>query len=87
MVHRYRENRKRGGEAVSLSILVRGTGAAVILASLTTMTGFGALMAADYRAMQDMGLLLTMGIGLCLLSSLLVLPALLVVLGRVRSER
>jgi predicted RND superfamily exporter protein len=86
MVHRYRENRKQGGDAVSLSVLVRGTGAAVIVASFTTMAGFGALMAADYRAMQDMGLLLTMGIGLCLLSSLLVLPALLVVLRRVRSE-
>jgi len=83
MVHRYRENRKQGGDAVSLSVFVGGTGAAVILASLTTMAGFGALMVADYRAMQDMGLLLTMGIGLCLLSSLLVLPALLVVIKRV----
>jgi predicted RND superfamily exporter protein len=44
--------------------------------------GFAALMAADYRAMQGLGLLLSLGIALSLLASVLVLPALLVVLGR-----
>ena len=41
-------------------------------------------MAADYRAMQGLGLLLSLGIALSLLASVLVLPALLVVLGRAR---
>jgi predicted RND superfamily exporter protein len=39
-------------------------------------------MAADYRAMQGLGFLLSLGIALSLLASVLVLPALLVVLGR-----
>ncbi|MBN1655131.1 MAG: MMPL family transporter [Deltaproteobacteria bacterium] len=83
MVHRYREERKQGNRQIPLLLLIRGTGAAVILASLTTMAGFGALTFADYRAMQEMGLLLTLGIGMCLLSTLVVLPALFVVLKRV----
>jgi predicted RND superfamily exporter protein len=84
MVHRYRESRKEGRQQARLSDLVGGTGAAVIIASLTTMVGFGALMTADYRAMQSLGLLLSTGIGLCLLASVLVLPALLTLLGRAR---
>jgi predicted RND superfamily exporter protein len=46
--------------------------------------GFAALMAADYRAMKSMGLLLTVGVGLCLTATILVLPALLVVLKRAK---
>jgi preprotein translocase subunit SecF len=84
IMYRYRQSRARGEKTARLGDLVRGTGAAVIVASLTTMAGFGALMTADYRAMQSMGMLLTVGIGLCLLASVLVLPALLVVLGRAR---
>ncbi len=84
IMYRYRQSLARGEQQARLSDLVRGTGAAVIVASLTTMAGFGALMTAEYRAMQGMGLLLTLGIGLCLLASVLVLPALLVVLGRAR---
>ncbi|MBN1652929.1 MAG: MMPL family transporter [Deltaproteobacteria bacterium] len=84
MVHRYRESRAIGNDCARLSDLVQGTGAAVIVASLTTMIGFGALTAAEYRAMQSMGLLLSVGIGLSMLASVVVLPALLVLLKRVK---
>jgi predicted RND superfamily exporter protein len=83
MVHRYREGRKSNKRA-RLDTLLKGTGAAVIVAALTTMVAFGALMLADYRAMQSMGLLLTIGIGLCLIASIGVLPALLLVLNKVK---
>ena len=46
------------------------------------MIGFAALTAGGYGAMESMGLLVVTGIGFCLLANLLVLPALLVVLGR-----
>jgi len=60
-----------------------GAGAhAVSVAALTNAVGFAALMAADYRAMQDLGLPLSIGISLTIVASVVVLPALLVVLRR-----
>ena len=62
----------------------RGAGNAVIVAvvvnSLTTMVGFGALMIANHRGLQSLGRVLTISMGCCMLNSLL-LPNLLV-LGR-----
>lgn len=78
IVHRSLE----GPGAARLETLVQGTGTAVSVAALTNLMGFASLMAADYRAMQGLGLLLSLGIALSLLASVLVLPALLVVLGR-----
>jgi len=78
IVHRSLE----GPGAARLETLVQGTGTAVSVAALTNLMGFASLMTADYRAMQGLGLLLSLGIALSLLASVLVLPALLVVLGR-----
>ena len=61
---------------------MRGTGAAVLMASLTTATGFAALTIADYGAMRSLGLTMTIGVLGCLFSALLVLPALLVALRK-----
>ena len=41
-------------------------------------------MLADYGAMQSLGLTMTLGVTACMVASLLILPALLVVLGRAR---
>jgi predicted RND superfamily exporter protein len=78
MVHRTRES---SGPA-PLQQLLHGTGTAVTVGTLTNIAGFAALIAADYRAMQGLGLLLSVGIALSLVSSVIVLPALLVALGR-----
>ncbi|HKO91920.1 MAG TPA: MMPL family transporter [Polyangiaceae bacterium] len=78
MVHRSRES----SGAAPLATLVQGTGSAVSVAALTNAVGFAALIAADYRAMQDLGLLLSIGISLTIVASVVVLPALLVILRR-----
>lgn len=83
IVHRCREAERAAGVA-QLVELLRGTGAAVCVAALTTMVGFSALMLAAHRAMSGLGLLLTLGIGLSLVASVLVLPAMLVLLKRLR---
>ncbi len=57
---------------------------AVVVNSLTTMVGFGALMIANHKGLQSLGRVLTISMGCCLLSSLL-LPNLLV-LGRFKSD-
>lgn len=46
-------------------------------AALTSIGGFGALLFAQFKGFRQMGLLLMMGVGFCLLSALVVLPLLL----------
>ena len=82
MIHRTRET---SGPA-ALEMLLHGTGTAVSVGTLTNIAGFAALIAADYRAMAGLGLLLSAGIALSLVTSVVVLPALLVVTGRARLE-
>jgi hypothetical protein len=60
----------------------RGAGNAVIVAivvnSLTTMVGFGALMIANHQGLQSLGRVLTISMGCCLFNAIL-LPNLLVI--------
>ncbi len=72
MVHRYREETDK-----NVNILSRSTGKGVILSSLTTMIGFGSLMVADYQGIYSLGLVLTLGVGCCLMASITVLPSIL----------
>jgi len=41
------------------------------------MIGFGSLMVADYQGVYSLGLVLTLGVGCCLVASITVLPAML----------
>jgi predicted RND superfamily exporter protein len=75
IVHRYRE-RKDVGQAVRL------TGRAVIMTSLTTMVGFGSLSTSHFPALASLGQVALLGIGSCLLTSLLLLPSLLMLVGK-----
>lgn len=85
MMHRCREV-ERDDDPVDerLDTVVRGTGGAIAVAALTTMIGFGGLMISDYGGMQSFGLVMIIGIGSCLLATVLVLPSLLLVIRRVR---
>jgi hypothetical protein len=85
MIHRCREEEHelRPPEQ-RLDRVVRGTGGAIVVAALTTMVGFGGLMVASHGGMVSFGGIMMLGIGLCLLATVLVLPALLLVIGRVR---
>ena len=78
MIHRTRES----DAPASLQTLLHGTGTAVSVGTLTNIAGFAALIAADYRAMQGLGILLSIGIALSLVTSVVVLPALLVAIRR-----
>lgn len=81
MVHRARQSATENGRT-RLEDLLTGTGAAVLLASVTTMAGFGGLVVSGYGAIEDFGLTMLIGIGATLVATLFVLPALLVVVGR-----
>jgi predicted RND superfamily exporter protein len=77
IIHRYLE-----GSRHDIRGAVQYTGRAVAMTSLTTMVGFGSLVIAQYRVLSSMGWIIILGIGSCLLSSLLLLPPLLVVFLR-----
>ncbi len=63
------------------------TAIAVVLDSVTTMVGFAVLMVADHRGLQGLGRVMTIGMACCLFSSLIILPAILVLLTQNREER
>ena len=69
LLHRYRvEGFNRSRE------VLKGTGKAILLTSLTTMVGFGSLMIAKYRGFISLGALLVLGVGACLVTTVLFLP-------------
>lgn len=57
--------------------VLRSTGKAVLLTSLTTMVGFGSLMTASYRGWVGFGTLLVTGVGACFITTILFLPSII----------
>lgn len=70
ILHRYHEG---GPSRFSLG----STRRAVILTSLTTIIGFGCLVLAHHRGLRSLGLVMAIGSTACLLSSVIILPAML----------
>ncbi len=79
VIHRMRLEGSAGMDTV-----LRHTGRAILISSLTTMIGFGSLALASHRGLASLGVVLLLGVGSCLLTSTIVLPNLLVLLGLVR---
>ncbi len=79
VVHRY----VRAGDEDVADVL-RHTGRGVVMASLTTIVGFGALLFADYPGLVSSGVLAMLGTGVAMLASVTVLPALLLLVDRRR---
>lgn len=72
IIHRYREETDK-----ETTVLSKSTGQAVVLSSLTTMIGFGSMMVADHQGIYSLGLILTIGVGCCMVASITFLPAVL----------
>jgi hypothetical protein len=79
VIHRVRLEGSRG-----MDIVLRHTGRAIMISSLTTMIGFGSLALASHRGLSSLGLVLLLGVSSCLLAATIVLPNLLVGFGFVR---
>jgi predicted RND superfamily exporter protein len=76
VVHRMRYEGERG-----MTEVLRHTGRAIIIAGLTTMTGFGSLALASHRGLASLGLSLLIGVGACVTTAIVVLPNVLVAAG------
>ncbi|MFC1665370.1 RND family transporter [Pseudomonadota bacterium] len=79
--HRFWED--RGAHVLHV---VRTTGGAAFLTTLTTVLGFAGALASSHTGLQSLGLVACIGLGTCMLGSLTVLPALLQVI-QIRSQR
>ena len=75
VVQRFRED----GEA---SFYGKSTGRAVMLSALTSVIAFGSLLTGAHRGICSLGLVMTIGVVACLVSSLVLLPALLEIAKR-----
>ncbi|MFT7620991.1 MAG: preprotein translocase subunit SecF [Myxococcota bacterium] len=81
VIHRWRECDGDVGHAILT------TGKAILVSSLTTMCAFGSMMLASHGGVRDLGFTLLLGVGSCLVTSLIFLPALLDTVSRRRSAR
>ncbi|MFC1852718.1 RND family transporter [candidate division CSSED10-310 bacterium] len=72
IIHRYRvEGRAK------LSYSMSSIGKAIFLTTLTTLLGFGSLIPSSYRGYGSVGKLVALGIGLCFITSIVILPAIM----------
>jgi len=72
IMHRYRV------EGIGkIRAVIASTGKAIMVTSLTTMAGFGSLMIAKYRGLGSLGILLTLGVAACFLTTMMILPAII----------
>jgi hypothetical protein len=64
------------------SVLGKSTGKAVLVSALTTAAGFGSLMLAEHAGIASLGQVMALGTTMCMLASLTVLPAVLLLMTR-----
>jgi hypothetical protein len=81
MLHRYRIE-----GPFSLPVVLKYTGRAILLTSLTTMIGFGSMGLASHRGLASLGQSLFWGVGACFVSSIFVLPSILTLVESVKKR-
>jgi predicted RND superfamily exporter protein len=72
----------RFAEELHPSILAKSTGKAVLVSGLTTIAGFGSLIAAKHQGIASLGYIMATGTATCMVVGLTFLPALLNLLDR-----
>jgi hopanoid biosynthesis associated RND transporter like protein HpnN len=72
----------RFAEELRPSILATSTGKAVLVSGLTTIAGFGSLIAAKHQGIESLGYVMATGTATCMVVGLTFLPALLNLLDR-----
>lgn len=76
----------RFAEERNPSILAKSTGKAVLVSGLTTVAGFGSLVMAEHQGIRSLGFIMAVGTSTCMIAGLTVLPAILTLRQRRRSE-
>ena len=71
----------------SIPRVIENTGRAVVLSALTTMFGFGSVVFSQWQGLSIMGKTLLIGVGFALIASILLLPAFLFLLEKIKQRR
>lgn len=82
MIHRWDRNARKHGKA-KLEQIVRGTGGAIVLSSVTTIVGFAGLLLGRHGGLVSLGSVMVVAIACTTLATVVMLPALLLVLDEV----
>ncbi len=80
-ISQYELERRTKERPAAVRAAMRKTGAAVTVSALTTSAAFFCFLLMDFRGFSELGLVTGVGVLLCLLAALMVLPALLVLHG------
>ena len=83
IMERFYEERMKGktsSEAIIISN--QKTGKAIFASALTTLGGFSALLISDFVILSNFGLMTLINISLALFSTIIVMPAILIILDR-----
>ena len=78
-LHRMREQN-------SEELLSSSTGPAILLSGMTTVAGFSTLMTANHRGLSSLGFVISVGVAVNFLASLVLLPALRRVIRRITEK-
>jgi predicted RND superfamily exporter protein len=85
LLSRYRDERVRGlDRTAALEVMLATTAPASLFGGASTALGFGVLAIADFQGFAQFGVVATVGVFSALASAMLVMPALLVLMDRVR---
>jgi hopanoid biosynthesis associated RND transporter like protein HpnN len=76
----------RFAEEQSPAILAKSTGKAVFVSGLTTVAGFGSLVLAKHQGIVSLGFVMSVGVSMCMLGGLVMLPAILVLIRGTRLD-
>jgi hopanoid biosynthesis associated RND transporter like protein HpnN len=72
----------RFAEEQNPSILARSTGKAVIVSALNTIAGFGSLIPAKHLGIRSLGIVMSLGVLMCMIAAVTFLPAILTLMMR-----
>lgn len=83
LMERFYEERKKGKDSkLAMITAVQKIGKAIIASGLTVIGGFSALLISDFPILRDFGLMTLINMSLALLSTLVVMPGIMILLDR-----
>ncbi|MBT2662672.1 RND family transporter [Bacillus sp. ISL-45] len=83
IMERFYEERKKGRNSMeAIMVTNRKTGKAILASAFTTIGGFSALLISDFVILSNFGMMTLINISLALFSTIVVMPAILIILDR-----
>ena len=87
LMGRYEEEKRQGlAPRDAMVTAISKIGRAIVTTALTTLGGFGVLIASDFVMIRDFGIATVIGVFLCLIMTITVMPGLIVWLDQRRSK-